>query len=74
MIQGRASGLESRPWRRHQAAIARRGATSITGHPDESVPAKAAAAGIRYVLVKPEVEDSLSHIWDAINDEQPSAP
>ncbi|MFL6835050.1 MAG: response regulator [Xanthobacteraceae bacterium] len=40
----------------------------ITGHPDASIPAKAAAAGIRHVLVKPHVEDSLSsHILDAIN-------
>jgi two-component system, LuxR family, response regulator FixJ len=40
----------------------------ITGDPDASIPAKAAAAGIRHVLVKPHVKDSLSsHIWDAIN-------
>jgi two-component system, LuxR family, response regulator FixJ len=40
----------------------------ITGHPGAFIPAKAAAAGIRHVLVKPHVEDSLSsHIWDAIN-------
>jgi FixJ family two-component response regulator len=40
----------------------------ITGHPDASIPVRAAAAGIRHVLVKPHVEDSLSsHIWDAIN-------
>ncbi|XIA67775.1 response regulator [Bradyrhizobium sp. TZ2] len=48
----------------------------ITGYPDASIPAKAAIAGIRHVLVKPHVEDSLSsRIWDAINgDPQPSAP
>ncbi|KRQ92906.1 response regulator [Bradyrhizobium valentinum] len=46
----------------------------ITGHPDSSIPAKAAVAGIRHVLVKPHVEDSLSsHTRDAINTEQPSA-
>ena len=40
----------------------------IAGHPDTSIPAKAAAAGIRHVLVKPHVENSLSgHIWDAIS-------
>ena len=44
----------------------------ITGHPDASIPAKAAAAGIRHVLLKPHVEDSLStHIWDAINTDGP---
>ena len=40
----------------------------MTGHPDETIPAKAKAAGILHVLVKPHVEASLSnHIWDAIN-------
>jgi two-component system response regulator FixJ len=40
----------------------------ITGYPDGANPAKAAAAGIRDVLLKPHIEDSLSsRIWDAIN-------
>ncbi|MFG3594818.1 response regulator [Bradyrhizobium sp. RDI18] len=40
----------------------------ITGYPDASIPAKAATAGIRHVLIKPHIEDSLSsRIWDAIN-------
>src|SRR5215211_2571959 len=39
----------------------------ITGHPDESIPEKAAAAGIRHVLLKPHLEDSLiSRIRGAI--------
>ena len=39
----------------------------ITGYPDETIAAKAAAAGIRLVLHKPHVEDSLStRIWDLI--------
>ncbi|MGY3611022.1 MULTISPECIES: response regulator [unclassified Bradyrhizobium] len=47
----------------------------ITGHPDASIPAKAAAAGIRHVLAKPHVEDSVSsHIWEAIKAERPAAP
>jgi two-component system, LuxR family, response regulator FixJ len=31
----------------------------ITGYPDENISAKAAAAGVRYVLQKPLLEDSL---------------
>jgi FixJ family two-component response regulator len=46
----------------------------ITGYPDETIPTKAAAAGIRHVLLKPHVGDSLaSHIWDAIQADQPPA-
>ena len=40
----------------------------ITGHPDGNIPAKAAAAGISHVLLKPHVDESLAaHIWDAID-------
>jgi two-component system, LuxR family, response regulator FixJ len=43
----------------------------ITGYPDETIAAKAAAAGIRHVLHKPHVEDSLStRIWDLIKTER----
>jgi CheY-like chemotaxis protein len=31
----------------------------ITGYPDESIQEKAAAAGIRHVLLKPHLEESL---------------
>jgi two-component system response regulator FixJ len=31
----------------------------ITGYPDESVPAKAAVAGVNHVLLKPHIEDNL---------------
>lgn len=43
----------------------------ITGYPDETIATKAAAAGIRHVLHKPHVEDSLStRIWDLIKTER----
>jgi FixJ family two-component response regulator len=32
----------------------------ITGYPDESIQEKAAAAGIRHVLLKPHLEESLA--------------
>jgi two-component system, LuxR family, response regulator FixJ len=32
----------------------------ITGYPDESIEEKAAAAGIRHVLLKPHLEESLA--------------
>ena len=39
----------------------------ITGYPDESIEEKAAAAGIRHVLLKPHLEESLvSRIRGAI--------
>jgi two-component system, LuxR family, response regulator FixJ len=39
----------------------------ISGYPDENIAAKAAAAGIHHVLLKPHLEDSLvSHIRGAI--------
>ena len=41
----------------------------ITGYPDESIPARAAAAGVRHVLLKPHLEESLvSHIRGAIQE------
>jgi two-component system, LuxR family, response regulator FixJ len=45
----------------------------ITGYPDESIKEKAAAAGIRHVLLKPHLEDSLiSRIHGAIQEGQPA--
>jgi two-component system, LuxR family, response regulator FixJ len=45
----------------------------ITGYPDESIKEKAAAAGIRHVLLKPHLEDSLiSRIRGAIQEGQPA--
>jgi two-component system response regulator FixJ len=45
----------------------------ITGYPDESIQEKAAAAGIRHVLLKPHLEESLvTRIRGAIG-ENPSA-
>jgi FixJ family two-component response regulator len=45
----------------------------ITGHPDESIPEKAAAAGIRHVLRKPLLEESLiSRIRGAIQEGGPA--
>jgi two-component system, LuxR family, response regulator FixJ len=39
----------------------------ISGYPDENIPAKAAAAGIHHVLLKPHLEESLvSRIRGAI--------
>jgi len=41
----------------------------ITGYPDENIEEKAAAAGIRHVLLKPHLEDSLaSRIRGAIQE------
>ena len=31
----------------------------ITGYPDENIPAKASSAGVRQVLLKPNLEDNL---------------
>jgi two-component system, LuxR family, response regulator FixJ len=31
----------------------------VTGFPDDTIPAKAAVAGVQYVLLKPHLEDSL---------------
>jgi FixJ family two-component response regulator len=45
----------------------------ITGYPDENIPAKAAAAGLRHVLLKPHLEESLvAHIRQAMQ-ERPTA-
>jgi two-component system response regulator FixJ len=39
----------------------------VTGHPDENIPAMAAAAGVRDVLLKPHLEESVvARIRDAI--------
>jgi two-component system response regulator FixJ len=44
----------------------------ITGYPDENIQEKAAAAGIRDVLLKPHLEESLiSRIRGAIQEGQP---
>ena len=41
----------------------------ITGYPDQNIPAKAAAAGVRHVLLKPHLEESLvTHIRGAIQE------
>jgi FixJ family two-component response regulator len=41
----------------------------ITGYPDENIEEKAAAAGIRHVLLKPHLEESLaSRIRGAIQE------
>ena len=46
----------------------------ITGSPDENIQEKAAAAGIRHVLLKPILEESLvSRIRGAIHSGQPAA-
>ncbi len=45
----------------------------ITGYPDETIEEKAAAAGIRHVLLKPHLDESLlSRIRGAIRDGQPA--
>jgi two-component system response regulator FixJ len=44
----------------------------ITGYPDENILAKAAAAGIYHVLLKPHLEESLVNcIRSAIQESQP---
>jgi FixJ family two-component response regulator len=44
----------------------------ITGYPDDDILAKATAAGIHHVLLKPHVEESLvSHVRGAIREGQP---
>jgi FixJ family two-component response regulator len=45
----------------------------ITGYPDESIAEKAAAAGIRHVLLKPHLEESLvGRVREAIGESQPA--
>lgn len=52
----------------------------ITGHPDETIVQKAAAIGIRHVVLKPHVEESLMvHVRAAIAEDkrtrrEPEAP
>src|SRR5450631_2188206 len=46
----------------------------ITGYPDENISARAAAAGVRHVLLKPLLEESLvTRIRGAIQEAQPGA-
>lgn len=46
----------------------------ITGYPDDYILAKAAAAGIHHILLKPHVEESLvTHVRGAIRDGQPAS-
>ena len=46
----------------------------ITGYPDENISARAAAAGVRHVLQKPLLEESLvSRIRGAIQEIRPAA-
>ena len=41
----------------------------VTGYPDDSIPAKAAVAGVHHVLLKPHLEESLvAWIRDAIQE------
>ena len=45
----------------------------ITGYPDQHMAAKAAAAGIDYILFKPHLEESLvTRVRDAISRQYPS--
>jgi FixJ family two-component response regulator len=45
----------------------------ITGYPDENISVRAEAAGVRHVLLKPLLDDSLvSRIRGAIQDSQPA--
>jgi two-component system, LuxR family, response regulator FixJ len=47
----------------------------ITGYPDENIQEKAVAAGIRHVLLKPHLEESLvSRIRGAIQEGQSANP
>jgi two-component system response regulator FixJ len=46
----------------------------ITGYPDENISARAASAGVRHVLLKPLLDDSLvTRIRGAIQEARPSA-
>jgi CheY-like chemotaxis protein len=45
----------------------------ITGYPDKNIEEKAATAGIRHVLLKPHLEESLvGRIRGAIQERQPA--
>jgi FixJ family two-component response regulator len=45
----------------------------ITGYPDENISARAEAAGVRHVMLKPLLDESLvSRIRGAIQDSQPA--
>jgi two-component system, LuxR family, response regulator FixJ len=47
----------------------------ITGYPDENISARAEAVGIRHVLRKPLLEDSLvTHVRGAISENRPTPP
>jgi two-component system, LuxR family, response regulator FixJ len=47
----------------------------ITGYPDENISARAEAAGIRHVLQKPLLDDSLiAHVRGAISDNHANTP
>ncbi len=44
----------------------------ITGYPDDDISAKATAAGVQQVLLKPHVEESLAtHVRGAIQESRP---
>jgi CheY-like chemotaxis protein len=46
----------------------------ITGYPDENIAARAEAAGVRHVLLKPLLDESLvSRIRGAIQEARPAA-
>jgi FixJ family two-component response regulator len=45
----------------------------ITGYPDESISVRAGACGVRHVVLKPHLEDSLvGHIRGAIQENRPA--
>jgi FixJ family two-component response regulator len=47
----------------------------ITGYPDEKIVARAEAAGVRHVLLKPLLEESLvTHIRGAIQEDRANHP
>ena len=46
----------------------------ITGYPDDSIPTRAAVAGVHHVLLKPHIEESLvARIRSAIQEARPIA-
>jgi two-component system, LuxR family, response regulator FixJ len=70
-------GLQDAGDERHQPSRLRNSGIDvsiilITGYPDEHILANAMAAGIRRLLLKPHLEDSLaSHIRGVILDSHP---
>lgn len=45
----------------------------ITGYPDETISSRAAAVGVRHVVLKPHLEESLAfHIRDVLQNAETS--